>query len=416
MKNLKEIGRKLDGCLKWIDWLLAPPIFYIFIGFVGLCLYHSKLFDYDLSVFPLNLILKELSVLLLIAGLVGYAVESRSVKRTFSKLLYLHSDYLRGLGVEQKKEFFSKSLRNAYNFSDYGLEDEFAELTTENYLPVFEDRYKSNFFVHRNYKPVNREKFKEGFTIHEERGWRAHYPKKQNGYRSTTSRTFYYSTNLELLNYLNSYDYEARIEKFIGINDTEDNFQVCGNTSFKLLDKAQFLKSYNLILNNDVSQLDFGVTLNHFSNVLSKKIDLKPNCSFKNGCLLMTYYSDGINVGSLEINVLEKSLIFITPIEFGKIEAKTDYRFVERSTFYSYYRESMNLLMDCPTKNVTLNLVFDDLSEDEFLEVGDLVFFAQAGKKPMPLIKTKNHINVKFSGWFFPKHGVSFSYRIIKRN
>ncbi|MCK5615355.1 hypothetical protein KAR91_76535, partial [Candidatus Pacearchaeota archaeon] len=143
--------------------------------------------------------LHELLIFLLIAGAVGAALHGKEFTKKFAELLYLSSNYLKDLSESNKKKFFANTLKKAYEFPKYGIEDEFATLTLDSWIPAFEEKYQSNHFIHRTIKPLEKGgKLEDGTLVYEKRGWRTHYPKNKAKASGYAIRVFKYKDFYEL--------------------------------------------------------------------------------------------------------------------------------------------------------------------------------------------------------------------------
>ena len=339
----------------------------------------------------------------------------------------------------KKKKFFADTLKKAYEFPKYGIEDEFAALTLETWIPAFEDRYKSNHFIHRTVKPFKQgDKLEDGTLIDERRGWRTHYPKDKKKSLGYATRKMNYKDFNELYKRL-TFSSEVWMKKVpIRPKDHKDEdikingHTRCGKTKITIDNKIGEISFVAAM--NKVDSLDFdafekthediqaffcgglpktGICVNIYTKK-GKRIRIKdPNIKFSDERkILLEYKDDGVVYVKINISLDDKEVEFWTLALIESVKAESDYHFVQHDSFYNYFREPFSLNIDCPTRGIIFDILFEGLTDNQKL-TADVSYFAFSGTNPMMgAINGKNHYAAKFSGWFFVGHGVSFSYRI----
>jgi hypothetical protein len=413
--------------------IMFNPIALISISLIGL------IFIGITGVKTLSLIAESLLTSLFIAGIIGIALSRAEFKEKFAKLLYLSSDYLKNLSEKGKKEFFVSTLKKAYEFSDYGIEDEFAILTTKGYLPAFEDQYKSNHFIHRTFKPYNHDKtngLENGITVCEEQGWRTHYPKNQKEQIRGGKRTMNFRDYKELYRRF-FYSFEVWMKKVekeaIEENIDKTDHTRCGIVKIsvnKKIDEEEFCKAFE-----EIESLDFN-EMKNFKEESKKffygddaklgievivytkngeRYDLnEPEITLKHGKkILLSYKIDGETYASIKINLSGQMISIDTNAKLNKRIAKNDYHFVQFAEFYNYYSEPFVVVSGVPTKSIIIDALFEGMKDGQKV-ITDVMYLAHKGENTMiKPVKNDNHYAAKFSGWFFQGHGVVFSYRIV---
>ena len=430
---LKDSGH--DSTPKSVKSVVHSPTSWLILGLLLLGTYLAL--GGDLKDFAKSF-LHEIAAFLIIAAVVAYALHGQEFVNQFSELLFIKSNYLRNLGRSGKIKFFTETLKSAYKFSDYGIEDEFATLATNSYIPAFEEQYKSNHFIHRTFKPYDSKLGLEGgIRVFEEMGWRTHYPKFRPENMGEDRRAMTFVDNVELYRRL-FYDSEISMRKVESFSADADNLNsqelvMCGKTSVSIADRvseAQFAKLLDEIENcdfDDVDQLS-ALVQSHFVGPRCKtglRVDVIPkkrqrirlnNPVFEfpyEKTIRLNYFNEGWKYAAIEINFFDHTLKIDAGAMLDAIEAKSDYHFVQRAEFYNSYMEPFNVKCYCPTKGIIIDLLFDGLPKNKRL-VGTVGFFAHKGVNPMGRATIgRNHYARKFSGWFLPSHGVTFAYRIV---
>lgn len=425
---LKEMSCKIKS-------LTFRPLSYVVISVVGLSIIETYQLAHTSITYT---ILRELFVFLFIAGAIGFLLHVKEFKKKFANLLYLHSDYLKNLGESKKKEFFIRTLKNAYDFSDYGIEDEFADLTTRNYLPVFEEKYKSNHFVHRTFKPYKHgSSLKEGISVKEEQGWRAHYPKNIPQKMEYGTRGMKFKDFEELYRRM-FYSSEVWMKEANPLGNKEGNkitpkHVKCGKIIIDIKETiapATFtreIKNLSLLDFNAISEC--ATKAKEFLHGTNSKLGIRVTIYKKDGTKIvvtepkikigqerkidLVYKIDGTKYLQICINFNKNKVTFETGALLNKVKAKKDYHFVVVNEFYNYYCEPFALMCGCPTKSVIISVLFEGLNNEQKV-IADTMYLAYTGTNPMiQPIQNKYHYSAKFSGWFFVGHGIVFTYRIV---
>lgn len=430
VKSKRESRRgNKDTIWCWLGSQLFKGETYLIVGlilFLGALLFlelfeASKSWEYLIK--SILKVFKEFGIFFVIAGLVGVAIETKNAKFHFVKTLHLHSDFLEKLSPGKKKEFFVNTLKKAYKFKNYGVEEEFAKLATENYLPVFEDRYQRNYFVHRNYKKVDGCDLSKGFIVTELRGARIHYNKQPES-------VIFPSREMK---YVNEYEFIKRLENYKSRmsfkNKADDAFNICcgeyeaswTNSAVKEEGVETFLSSEDEAL--AIRYFGKGGELNISVRDKKKEIVMdNPYIEFKKRKLILSYLDKKDQEICNILVLLDDFSIkirfrFEVDIALNEDYSKNDYHFFTENEFFSYAEEPFSVAMIRPTQNVTLSINFEDLNlNSERLFISDVHFFSQAGCNPLHKeLATANTYNVKKSGWFFLNQGLAFNYRIIKK-
>ena len=433
-KTYFNLNKQIRDTYKLLIYTLFKPTGLITLGLIGI--WAATAFHHEKHLWVE--ILREASIFIFIAGLIGVSLHSKQFQQKFSELLYLNSDYLKHLSKEKKEAFFINTIKNAYEFSDYGIEEDFAQLTTQNYLPLFEEKHMTNHFMHRTFSPFRKNgDIKDGFWINEEQGWRAHYAKEKPSAISSNTRGVVFKDHNELFKQLN-YSMELwvreakRAEKISKTKVTEEHNRYIKTKiatrkdlsqsdfilscqeieQIKFSDKDTLINSLCDFFKDNKAKLGIEATF-YIKNEKPTSVN-KPEINIKDdGSIQLKYKVGGVEYLKIEINFLEQTLLFDIKAELPRLKEKTDYHFVQRSRFYSYYEEGFTLSCSAPTKNIILDIIFEDLPPNLKIlpEVSYLALYgSNAMMKP---IRSKSHYGAKFSGWFFVRHGLTFSYRII---
>jgi hypothetical protein len=436
-----------ESFVKVKGWLFLP-ITYIFSGLGMLII--SSLADSSYILIDTQLphlvweVIRELGIFLFIAGSVGALLHSSEFKQQFSRLLYLNSDYLKNLSRANKKKFFIGTLKSAYRFADYGLEDDFAELTTQNYLPAFEEQYNTNHYINRIYRPINSEDLQQGFRVEESQGWRAHYPKHTDEKMGVGSREMIFKDFSELYQCL-KYSNEVWMRKVdktskvaLKLKEHRSTHIRCGRTEVFFRDDIsdeKFTTVCKDFLSIDTHELEkekqksiideyftgdksrFGIVVKVFKkNGEALRIESPDVEIDKRGVITLNYLVGKQLNTVIKIDFQVQTVNFRIGAMLEAKELKCDYHFVQNSNLFNHYGERFVSKCNYPTKNLIVSVLMEGVPAKLSLLTDVHCMAFKSSNAMMNPIKTNHHYSEKFSGWFFRNHGVVFSYRLVKND
>jgi hypothetical protein len=250
----------------------------------------------------LDKFLKEFGIFLIIASLASFVLESKNFIKKASDLIFTQSDYLKNMSEKQRKNFFSKTLKNTYKFSDYGVESSFSEMAINTFLPIFEDSYKRNYSVFREYENISTSKalekvfsdlghdspfvgiqkqnevrspwgnINDDFFVREEKEWITHFSKNQDFSQKITGKGFSFANYAHLFQKMLYFSVKMQTSK-VDVDDSE-RMENCNNKyaeEYPYVEKTDFFIKPEKIKSKSIK--DLSVELENIVSDTKKRKD-----------------------------------------------------------------------------------------------------------------------------------------------